>query len=557
MKKLNMMFDQATESLRSGPVRSDETEAPPRSLSAEGKLLWIFVLFAAGIIATGCIFYQNQNQYYSNEADQQVSAIAKLKVTELTQWREDKKSDASVFFQNPSFNALARRILDKPDDSDVKRQLKDWLKKYSTMEDYEQVSLLDPQGVTRLSIPEKLKFAPCDAVLAASNALRSGQITIRDFCKPETSQCIYLSVLVPLFDETAAKRPLGVLALRIDPEKCLYPFIKRWPIHSATAETQLVGREGNDVLFLSGLGDQSNKSNGLRISLKRTEFLAVKAVLGQTGILTDVKDYRGVPVIAAIHAVPDSPWFLVAKIDKAEVMAPLNVQLWGLIILIAVLLLGLVEGLLLFWRQQLVKFYRERATVAEKLLASETQHRIILQMAMDAISRMDMEGRLLEVNEAYCRMSGYSKEELLAMRMSDLEPDRSKSLTAAHLQKCIADGEDRFEARFLRKDGSDWDVEISLQYQPSGGGSFVVFLHDITKRKSTEVILQQQSDGLRVRNEILTRLNTVMVGRELRMIELKREVNELSQRLGEPPPHKIVDASEGMPSVVQEIERQQ
>ena len=52
----------------------------------------------------------------------------------------------------------------------------------------------------------------------------------------------------------------------------------------------------------------------------------MKAVLGQEGIVEGV-DYRGVPVIAAVRAVPDSPWFLVARMDASEVYAPVRERL--------------------------------------------------------------------------------------------------------------------------------------------------------------------------------------------------------------------------------------
>jgi len=56
---------------------------------------------------------------------------------------------------------------------------------------------------------------------------------------------------------------------------------------------------------------------------------------------------------------------------------------------------------------------------------------------------------------------------------------------------------------------------------------------DITERKRMEAALCQQAQELRARNEELTRFNRVAVGRELRMIELKQEVNDLCRRLGE------------------------
>jgi hypothetical protein len=62
---------------------------------------------------------------------------------------------------------------------------------------------------------------------------------------------------------------------------------------------------------------------------------------------------------------------------------------------------------------------------------------------------------------------------------------------------------------------------------------------DVTERRRAEDALQQQAEELRVRNDTLTRFNQVAVSRELRMMELKREVNELCAKLGEPPRHRL------------------
>ncbi|MDO9567289.1 MAG: PAS domain S-box protein [Candidatus Desulfaltia sp.] len=132
---------------------------------------------------------------------------------------------------------------------------------------------------------------------------------------------------------------------------------------------------------------------------------------------------------------------------------------------------------------------RRRSTIL--LLASEERHRDILQKAMDGILMMDMQGRLLEVNEAYCRMSGYSRQELLSTRISDLEVVETEDNTADHIQKIVAQGRDSFSTRHRRKDGSIFDIEVSTQYRPENGGQIVVFLHNITNRKIAEKNLQK------------------------------------------------------------------
>jgi PAS domain S-box-containing protein len=125
--------------------------------------------------------------------------------------------------------------------------------------------------------------------------------------------------------------------------------------------------------------------------------------------------------------------------------------------------------------------------INRKLRQSEERHRAIVQTAMDGFWLVDVEGRLLEVNETYCRMSGYGVEELLTMRIPDLESIEADEDTAGHIQKVMAQGEDRFESRHRRKDGRIFDVEVSVQYRPvAEGGRLVVFLREITERKQRE-----------------------------------------------------------------------
>jgi PAS domain S-box-containing protein len=125
----------------------------------------------------------------------------------------------------------------------------------------------------------------------------------------------------------------------------------------------------------------------------------------------------------------------------------------------------------------------ERIRAEQTLRKSEERRRAILQTAMDGFWLLDMQGHLLEVNETYCRMSGYSEQELLIMSIHDLESAETTDDTAAHIQKVMARGEDRFESKHRRKNGTIFNVEVSVQYRPSEGGRFVAFLRDITESK--------------------------------------------------------------------------
>ena len=127
----------------------------------------------------------------------------------------------------------------------------------------------------------------------------------------------------------------------------------------------------------------------------------------------------------------------------------------------------------------------ERKRAEEERLASEARHRILLRTAIDGFLLTDEQGHLLEVNEAYCQMSGHSERELLSMSISDLEAAETSAQTAAHFRQVAARGEDRFESKHRRKDGSTFDVEVSVQYKNEERRS-VAFLRDITERKRAE-----------------------------------------------------------------------
>jgi PAS domain S-box-containing protein len=358
---------------------------------------------------------------------------------------------------------------------------------------YDLVRLLDAQGVTRLSSPAGAP--PISSVVAQHipEILRSGQVTFQDFHRNEHDQRVYLDILIPILDEQNASRPLGVFYLRINPEKYLYPFIQRWPVPSQTAETLLVRREGNDVLFLNELKFRTNTALNLRISLTSNNMPAVKAVLGQQGIV-DGRDYRGAPALAALRAVPDSPWFLVARIDTAEVFAPMRARLWQVVIMIAVLIFGSAACVGLVWRQQQSRFYRAQYESAEALRRSETKFHTLYDSTRDAVMLLDTKG-FFDCNPAALAMFGCaSREELCSKHPADvsplMQPDGTDSLTRANqgIATALKKGSTYFEWMHKRIDtGKTFSAEVLLSAMELDGKPVLqAVVRDITGRKQNE-----------------------------------------------------------------------
>jgi PAS domain S-box-containing protein len=448
-------------------------------------LVLIFVLLVAGIVTAGLLYYRHYERQFRAAAERQLTAIAKLKVDGMVQYRKERLEDASIFFNNTAFSGLVRRFLERPEDADAQRQIQEWTAKFKATDQYDLVRLLDAQGVNRLSSPAGAPPVSSAVSQRIPEILRAGQVTFQDFHRNEHDKRVYLDILVPIFDGQDASRPLGVFYLRIDPEKYLYPFIQRWPVPSRTAETLLVRRDGNDALFLNELKFQTNTALNRRSSLESTNMPAVKAVLGQEGIVEGT-DYRGAPVLAALQAVPDSPWFLVARIDTAEVFAPIRERLWQVVVMICVLLFGSGACVGLVWRQQRVRFYRAKYEVEE----ARAKLSAIVESSEDAIISKNLDGIITSWNASAERLFGYRASEMIGQSIDRIIPPNAHA-QAAEILKRLRRGEhlEHYETVRIAKDGRHIAVSLTISPIFDAAGTIIgaaKIVRDITARKQNE-----------------------------------------------------------------------
>ncbi len=118
---------------------------------------------------------------------------------------------------------------------------------------------------------------------------------------------------------------------------------------------------------------------------------------------------------------------------------------------------------------------------------AEAEYRTLLQTTPDGFWLASThDGLLIDVNAAYCTMAGYTREELLTMRVTDLEATHDQEQIARNIKTLLQGIPLRFETRHRRKDGSEFDAEISAQYLEARGGVILAFIRDITLRKQDE-----------------------------------------------------------------------
>lgn len=122
----------------------------------------------------------------------------------------------------------------------------------------------------------------------------------------------------------------------------------------------------------------------------------------------------------------------------------------------------------------------------QKLQQNEEWHRFILQTAMDGFCMVDLHGRILEVNDTTCKMTGYSSQELLTMNISDIEATETVDDIAARMLNTKAMGEDRFETTHRRKDGTIFTLRSAFssgRTKEAGLSPFSATLRNINSPK--------------------------------------------------------------------------
>jgi PAS domain S-box-containing protein len=137
---------------------------------------------------------------------------------------------------------------------------------------------------------------------------------------------------------------------------------------------------------------------------------------------------------------------------------------------------------------------------ASKLIKEkEEQARTILSQMFDGYWVLDMRGNILDVNDALCRMVGYSRDELIGMSIEDIAVDDSPEVIASRIRSIVRDGDSYFQTKFQRKDKAIIIADVAVRYLPDRQ-QMIGFHRDITDKKKAEEALRE--------NE--ARLNTIL-----------------------------------------------
>lgn len=149
-----------------------------------------------------------------------------------------------------------------------------------------------------------------------------------------------------------------------------------------------------------------------------------------------------------------------------------------------------------------VALLSEQRSLAERITQSESRFRRLVENAPDAIVGVDVEGRILLVNEQAEKMFGYAEDEMVGLSIEALVPERFHEAHVQHRADYVREPRTRpmgagLELFARRRDGSEFPVEISLSPMETDRGFLVTaIIRDVTRRRQTEEELRQHQERL-------------------------------------------------------------
>jgi PAS domain S-box-containing protein len=499
---LSMQATQADPPISAVPAHAGATRSLWRTPLAAFAATGLVVLLAA------ILMFTLESRHHREEARDRLAAVLELKASQLELWLAGKRAVALSLRGGRGLREEAA-ILNQRDDPLTSASLAARLEEIRRNLGIDAVlmlgskaQLLAAAGDSRYRLLSKrFRGQVADAQRSGvfvSGYLRRAPIVDGDF--------VLIDDFHPLTGAQPGEASPAVLVLRENARTRFFGMISDLPGAGQSAEVLLVRHEDGHVRYLSDL--RFRKDSALRFTLPMSE-VNLTAAMGLRGArLADGKDYRGVEVVAATRAIPGTDWFLIAKVDRAEILGHVHRSTWNWLLAIAGIAALSAFGVVTLWRQQrAVAALREQGLATER--AAIGKHLDMLsRYANDIILLHDASGRIIEVNDRAVERYGYARERLLEMSAADLRPTEERAEVAHRLAEVMRVGSQLYEARHRSASGEVFPVEISSRRVSVDGSNFVqAIIRDISARSVAEARIKRLAEA----HDALSAVNRAIV----------------------------------------------
>lgn len=453
------------------------------------RLAFPLIALTVLVAGVGAFGYRSLSEEIRRETQRTLAVIAEQKRQHIEGWLAEARVDAQMVFSGHSqLEALFEGWVDGGRRDDVAlARMQALVEELVRLRGWQGVALLDADGAPALAVGSPDLSAHAGLIADVLRRPRVEFVDLHEDARGRTHYGMLAPVGVPA---------RGVAYLTWEAEAALYPMVEAWPVPTRSAETYLVRRDGEGVRFLTPLRHRADAALALERPLATPDLPAARAALGERGILSGGRDYRGVPVLAYAAAVEGTPWLMLAEIDEREAYSGIRTLTWGMGVVMALGLMLVYSAGYLVWRRD--REQRERAALQARQ-AAEARFRVIFEQAPLGVVLLDPRTRrITEANPRFAEIVGRGVGELVgADPMALTHPDDvTESLRQlGRLDARRIDGY-RLNKRYLRPDGTP--VWVSLVFAPVQVASedaprYLGIVEDISARIEMEERLRQAS----------------------------------------------------------------
>jgi PAS domain S-box-containing protein len=385
------------------------------------SVLIMFSLMTIGILLIAYFDYKSQKNKITKDYQERITSIALLKTKQIELWRTERLGDAELIRNNNPLVKSIKTYLIGKNQVGNENDLKKWMESLNSNYDYNGVFILDTLSKIRLAVT-KSDSGIFNQIKEESNlVLKDLKVRMTDLYWNVNRKQPNIDILVPLFDDDSmGGRPFGIILIRIDPGKILFPLIQSWPTPSKSSETLLVRKEGDSILYLNELRFKTNTTMRLSFPISNETLPSSLAVKGIKGLVEGI-DYRNEPVVAYLADVSGTTWHMISKVDKKEFLQPLKQYLsFEILVIFLLILINAILSVFWIWNQH-VNMYRFKLKNEKALLESEEKfNKAFLMSPVTVTISSAVDNKFIDINSAFLEDMEYTQEEVIGRTAKDL-----------------------------------------------------------------------------------------------------------------------------------------